>query len=218
MEQLLVGDHYARIRHRLSDTVANLSTDELERPVPACPGWRVRDVIAHLLGVAEDAIAGRLQGPPSEAMTAEQVARHQDDSIEEMLTEWERLAELFEPAISEMQAWAAAFDVLSHDFDIAHALDRAPTRDDPLVAVMAPMLAGRLAGHAALVLDGQPCAVTPPAPLELRTSAFEFVRAAMGRRSLDQAVALDWSSDPSAVMGRMFVFGPATDEIVEALH
>jgi Mycothiol maleylpyruvate isomerase N-terminal domain len=33
-----------------------------ETPVPACPEWRVRDVIAHLVGLCEDWVDHRLDG------------------------------------------------------------------------------------------------------------------------------------------------------------
>lgn len=37
----------------------NLGPDQLAMVVPACPDWTVRDLLAHLAGVAEDAGAGR---------------------------------------------------------------------------------------------------------------------------------------------------------------
>lgn len=213
--ELRVGDHYARIRERVTQLASTLSPAERETPVPTCPGWRVRDVVAHLVGVVEDAVSGRLQGPPDETMTGEQVARHQTDSVESMLEEWARLSPLFEAAISDMQAWPAALDALSHEFDICHALARPAPRADPLVAVMAPMLAGRLAGHAEVVLDGEPCPSTPPAALQLRVSGFELLRVAMGRRTLAQIAALDWSADPGDAARRIHVFGPAESPIDE---
>ena len=77
-----VGEHYARIRTRFTALVEDLSTEEWERPVQACPGWRVRDVVAHLSGTVDDALAGRLTGPPSEEVTAEQVVRNRSTGTE----------------------------------------------------------------------------------------------------------------------------------------
>ena len=42
---------YAAVRARV--TVLVLEGDP-EMPVPACPGWRVRDVVGHLAGLCED--------------------------------------------------------------------------------------------------------------------------------------------------------------------
>ncbi len=46
-----------------------MSSTALATNVPACPRWSVRDVLAHLATVAEDAVAGRLSPPPSEDET-----------------------------------------------------------------------------------------------------------------------------------------------------
>ena len=32
----------------------------------ACPGWSVRDVVAHMVAVAQDWASGRLAGPPTD--------------------------------------------------------------------------------------------------------------------------------------------------------
>ena len=45
------------------------------KAVPACPGWSVRDVVAHMTAVAEDWAAGSLAGPPTDEQTAAHVAR-----------------------------------------------------------------------------------------------------------------------------------------------
>ncbi|WP_207546865.1 maleylpyruvate isomerase N-terminal domain-containing protein, partial [Mycolicibacterium mucogenicum] len=38
--------------------------------VAACPGWSVRDVLAHMAGVAQDWAAGRRAAPPNDEQTA----------------------------------------------------------------------------------------------------------------------------------------------------
>ena len=63
----------------------------------------MHDVVAHLVGVIEDGLAGRLSGPPDDAMTATEVRRHQHQSIYEMIDTWQRLAPMFEAAITERQ-------------------------------------------------------------------------------------------------------------------
>ena len=56
---------YRETRERLAGLVAGLDEAQLGRPVPACPGWSVADVMGHLAAIPEDALAGRLTGPPT---------------------------------------------------------------------------------------------------------------------------------------------------------
>jgi hypothetical protein len=51
--------------------------------------------------------------------------------------------------------------------------------------------------------------------LTLRTTRFEAFRWRMGRRSREQLAALDWSGDPTPVLGHLVVFGPARTDIAE---
>ena len=60
-----VGENYRRSRGRLTALLEGADDAAWETPVPACPGWRVRDVLAHLVGVVEDALAGVISGPPT---------------------------------------------------------------------------------------------------------------------------------------------------------
>lgn len=212
-----VGAHYQRSRSRLTEVLGGAGPDDWERAVVACPGWRVRDVVAHLVGNVEDAVAGRLSGPPSEAQTAEQVERHLGDEPAALLATWSELAPLFEAAITEMGALPAAVDALTHEHDIRLALGRPGGRDDVLIPDLARAFLGRLAGVRLIAdLDGDrhEGSGTGP-PLGLRTTSFEVFRAAMGRRTADQVRALDWTGDPEPVLGALFVFGPAQRPIVE---
>ena len=113
-----VGDHYRRSRHRLREILVGLDDADWERAVPACPGWRVHDVVAHLVGVIEDGMAGRLDGPPDDSVTAEEVRRHRDVAHGDLLHHWDELAPLMEVAITDNEVWPAAFDVLSHEHDV----------------------------------------------------------------------------------------------------
>ena len=56
-----IDEFYHDARTRIAALVADLSPQERAAPVPACPGWQVRDVVAHLAAAAEDAAAGRLR-------------------------------------------------------------------------------------------------------------------------------------------------------------
>ena len=143
--------------------------------------------------------AGRLAGPPSEEQTAQQVQRHVDDDPSDLLAAWVEVAPRFEAAIAERGALPAAIDLLTHEQDLRHALGRPGGRDDELVAELAAVFLGRLEGSG----------------LELRATPYEVFRAAMGRRTIDQVRALDWSGDPEPAFGSFFVFGPAAEPVRE---
>ncbi len=75
MAEPALSQLYGESRSRLLALVSGLDERGLAAPVPACPGWRVRDVVAHLTAVGEDVLEGRLTGPPTEEQSAAQVAR-----------------------------------------------------------------------------------------------------------------------------------------------
>lgn len=211
---------YRDTRERLSHLIGGLDAAALGTMVPACPGWAVRDVLAHLTAIAEDALAGRLTDMPDDEFTAGQVARFADVPVAEMLTRWSAAAPAFEAAIEAFRIWPAVIDVASHEQDIRGALGLPGARTCAAIKQTVPRLASRLdlpvpvrivTEHGEYLTgdgDGE-------AELTLSTSEFELFRWRMGRRSLAQLAAMDWSADPSAILGQLTIFGPATADIVE---
>lgn len=222
-----VGEHYRSCRVRLEAILSDLDGSGWDTPVPACPGWRVRDVLAHLVGVIEDAVAGKLTGPPPPELTADEVDRHRDDDPAELLRTWTAMAPFFEEAIGSGERWPAFLDVLSHEHDVRGALRLGGERDHPDVRRAAELLVAGLPDG--LVVDFEPSdAPDAPdvsatdrsvegtaAPIRLRTTAFEILRLRLGRRSLAQVRALDWTGDPEPVLDRLFVFGPTPTDLLE---
>jgi uncharacterized protein (TIGR03083 family) len=214
---------YRDTRERLTALVAGLDEQALATPVPACPGWQVQDVIAHLAAIVEDALAGRLTGPPSEEETAVQVARYKGRPMPQTLDGWTAGAPRFEEVISAFDIPPAVIDVASHEQDIRGALGRPGARDCPAVQQMAGWLLQRLRTPVAMRVTvedaefriGPAGAGTQDRVLGLRTTRFEAFRWRMGRRSRDQLAALDWSGDPAPVLDHLVVFGPARTDIIE---
>lgn len=79
--------------------LGTVAGDQLSTVVPACPEWTVRDLTAHMTGVAADTVEGRF--PPInrhgtwaerqtvvDAHTARQVASRQTMTMAELLGEW----------------------------------------------------------------------------------------------------------------------------------
>ena len=53
-----------------SDLVASLDDAQMQTPVPACPAWRVHDLLCHLVGLPGDVNAGRIEGAGTDPWTA----------------------------------------------------------------------------------------------------------------------------------------------------
>ncbi|MGA1565876.1 MAG: maleylpyruvate isomerase N-terminal domain-containing protein [Ilumatobacteraceae bacterium] len=58
----LILPAYSATRERIVHLLRTASTDDANRQVPACPEWTVADLAAHIAGLAEDIIAGRVEG------------------------------------------------------------------------------------------------------------------------------------------------------------
>src|SRR5581483_4328253 len=125
------GAIYAETRERVADLTRNLAAADLEREVPATPGWRVCDVAAHLAGVAADVLAGNLPGGPGEEWTAAQVESRRACTIGEVLDEWADTAVELEPKIAAAgppMGFLVA-DVATHEHDVRGALRQSGFRD-----------------------------------------------------------------------------------------
>lgn len=210
-----MGTTYRSIRERLTALLGEETTRRpgaWDLPVPACPGWAVRDVLAHLVGNLEDGRAGRLSGPPGPEQTGEQVERHRDDDPDGLLASWTALAGPSEEFFTRVGAWPAAIDALSHEHDLRHALGTPGAWDHDDVRVVAEVLLPSPDQPYAVVLDGR--AATDARPT-LSTDPFTWVRVRMGRRTREEVLALDWSADPTDVLPALFVFGPSATPLGE---
>jgi uncharacterized protein (TIGR03083 family) len=199
--------------------VAELDAAALATPVPACPGWSVRDVVAHEVGITEDALTGRLTGPPSDEQTAAQVARFRGRGLPGMLATWAQTAPRFAEAAAMFRVWPAVFDVASHEQDIRGALGRPGARDTAVIRLAAERLIKSLDPPVPIrisVEDADFRAGPEVGPeLGLATCRFEAFRWRMGRRSRAQLAALDWTGDPGPVLDGLAIFGPSPVDIIE---
>jgi uncharacterized protein (TIGR03083 family) len=210
---------YRETRGRLAGLVAGLDEAQLGIAVPACPGWSVADVLGHLAAIPEDALAGRLTGPPSAAETAAQVDRFRGRPMTQTLAGWADNAPRFEEIVAAFGIWPAVIDVASHEQDIRGAVGMPGARDTEVIRQLSDWLVAGLRTPVPLRVtvedtqfragpDGEPV-------LELTTTWYEAFRWRMGRRSRSQLAALDWSGDPSQVLDHLVVFGPATADVIE---
>lgn len=212
-----VGDAYAGTRQRVTELLAGADGSVA---VPACPAWTVKDVLAHVAGVVDDILAGRLDGVATEPWTDAQVVARRDASLDDVLAEWNEKAPQIEAIVDGFGASGRqlVFDTVTHEHDLRGALDRpgAETSDAIIVGsgFIVPGFVSVVAhqGLPPIVVeatDGETWASAPdetPAA-RLRASRFDLVRAFSGRRSLDQVAAMDWDGDASTYFGA-FTFGP----------
>jgi uncharacterized protein (TIGR03083 family) len=205
---------YPRVRARILALVQGADPDTR---VPACPSWTVRDVVAHLTGVTADVLAGRVDGAATDPWTAAQVGARRHRTLDDIVAEWESNAPAFDPLIPSfgLIGGQLLFDAWSHEQDLRGALGEPGDRDTSelasafefLFSVWKPPVT-ILAGDLRHDPGREPAAV-------LRTSEFELLRLASGRRSEAQVAALDWEPEPRPDLVRFDFFGFRDSDLVE---
>ena len=216
------GSIYAEGRARLTDLVLSADPDGRTSPVPGCPHWAVKDVIAHVTGVCADVLTGNLDGVATEPWTAAQVARRRDRSLAEILSEWSEVAppvEAMAPSFPARVDEQWVLDLTTHEQDIRGALSQPGARDaagvlvgvdfaatmglaQSITARGLPALQVRAGDREWVLGDGEPAAAIAGPP-------FELLRAMTGRRSEAQIRQLQWDGDVDTFVPA-FEFGPFT--------
>jgi uncharacterized protein (TIGR03083 family) len=211
---------YARTADRI---VALLDDDVADVEVATCPGWTVKDLVAHLAGFFTAYKSGdeNAFGPD---WGEREVEARKNRSLKECVDEWNY--ELSDPAglFESPLAPVAVSDVLAHEQDIRSALDRPGARDDENIVPaveMALSFIEKKADEAELPplriitedLNRQLGAGAPGATLE--TSTFELFRAVHGRRTTAQLRAMKWEGESDPWLPALSIFGPPTKEKVE---
>jgi uncharacterized protein (TIGR03083 family) len=69
---------YADTRRRFQELVAAPDDARLMTLVPACPDWTVRDVLAHLTGIATDVVSGTYFAGAGDAWSDIRLATERD--------------------------------------------------------------------------------------------------------------------------------------------
>jgi hypothetical protein len=184
--------------------------------VPCTPAWTARDVLSHVSGIPDDALAGRMEGAPGEAWTAAQIERHRDADVEDLLVRWSQQAPAFAEAIDRMGEGRPPIDCHSHEHDVRHALARPGARSNAIID--APSFASVDAPIQVVIefVDGSTVTTGDPAAASTVTlrgaTRFELFRSRLGRRSRQQVREADWvgsEADIDAVLDRWFSFGPS---------
>jgi uncharacterized protein (TIGR03083 family) len=212
---------YRSTRVRIRELVRSAPAGSDDTPVPACPGWTAKDLLAHLAGVCEDIVAGRLEGVATEPWTQSHVDRFATATATDVLDSWERAAAEAETLFGSGGAPAQlVFDEVTHEHDLRGALGIPGGRQSDAVVVGSGFAVGAVGqaftarglpavrfrfedGDDAVAGTGEPGAT-------LTVDRFDLLRSASGRRTADQIAALDWGGTDPAPWLPAFAYGPFT--------
>lgn len=220
---------YADARARVIELVQGVDASVLEEQVPATPAWSGRQLLAHMVGIPSDVLAGRLDGVGSDAWGQRQVDERSGRSVDELVAEWRDSAAAFDGMVAggpEGMVGALGADAVQHELDL-RALVGGGVPEGCLSAIDAflnfmvgfmdrrvkkaslPALRLRAGNQDWTVGSGEVAAT-------LTTSPVELFRVVAGRRSERQVRALDWQGDPGPYLGVLSAFGPlSADDVIE---
>ena len=217
----LISDLYRTSHGRVSERVARLAPAQLAATVPGTPLWSVADLVAHVTGVASDALHRRLVGAGAPEWTAAQVVQRAGRPIAEVLDEWRECAAKLHP-VGEP---GVVRDLLIHEADLSGALGVADAPPAEAVAWVLDFALGDLgrrideAGLAGLriTVDGEERIVGQTAlGRTLAAPSWELFRSLAGRRSLAQVRGYDWDGDPEPYLAVWNRYGQlSVDDIIE---
>lgn len=134
----VVTTAYVDLRTRVVALLRSLPEADGDRIVPHCPNWTVRDLAAHLVGVPEDILAGRMEGVTTEAWTQSQVERHRGESLAHIAAQWAATAADIDPLLPHVPPPTNSqlvLDAVTHEHDLRHAVGRPGARDSSAIDV-----------------------------------------------------------------------------------
>ena len=202
------ADAYADLRARVRAIVATADPVVIGRPAPATPEWTVHDVLAHLVGVTDDVVHGRLDGIASDSWTAAQVELRRAAPTAALLDEWDahgpQFDEMLRAAPAEI-AGQALFDAATHEHDIRHAVAMPGARESEAVVLGWEWLVdartrGAMPAIRLVTEAGDAVAGTGEPRATVRASRFELLRASSGRRSAAEVAQYAWDPNPDAAL------------------
>lgn len=212
-----------------------------ELTVPACPGWTIRQVVAHLAGVGQDIVSLNLEKKGTGPWADAQVARLRGHSINDLLDLWGQSLD----SVSANLAFASdagvcqlVFDTLTHEHDIRGALSEPGPRADDLAYKAALGFMTTMGDQFIRQAELPALRLTTPTigsvqlgdphtargHVALSISDFEALRAFGGRRSVAQLLALPWDGNPTNLLPAFTDVLPAftndglrppTDDLIE---
>ena len=179
-----VAISYVALRARVIDLLRSTPESSGNIVVPCTPEWTVRQLTAHLVGVPEDVLAGRMEGVTTEAWTQAQVERYGHLALLD-------LADLFEASAPKIDAIIHNFpqpiisqfvmDAVTHEQDMRSALGVPGGRDSKAIEVGVGFFLNLFVAN------------DPPLSAALEdtsVSRWDVLRSLTGRRTIEQMNSL----------------------------
>jgi len=131
---------------RVCALVERLDDAELDARVPACPDWTARDLLAHMVGLGVDVLAGDEPDDHNSGWTQRQVDARRGRSAADLLAEWRDAAD-------DLTGWMREHgsrplnDVVIHEQDLRGAVGTAGGRDSAGLRIVRDRMAARFASR-----------------------------------------------------------------------
>ncbi len=202
---------------RVCSVIEDLDEAQVEQTVPACPDWTVRELLAHMVGLGADVLAGDEPDDHHATWTQRQVDERAERSARALVAEWRGLAPDLEAWMREHGARPLG-DVVIHEQDLRGAVGRPGGRDTRAMGLVTRRMLGRLAtsleGRPAVALvGGSGTWVSDGSDLQdaavvLEASDFDIARAVTSRRSPGQLRSWVVRGELEPVLDAFAVLGP----------
>ena len=202
------ADEYAACRARVRALLADCDDRVAARVVPTCPDWTVRNLCAHLTGVAAALVARDNPAGDVQVWVDRLVAERAGRSVSTILDEWDDVGPAFEALMRARPAsfGALTYDAVAHEHDLRGALGRPGDRTSDgveasveiLVAMVRRDLAatGPVPGTIRLRSGARSWVIGRGEPeVGIDASMWELMRLLGSRRSRRQVLAAGWVGD-----------------------
>lgn len=208
---------YKQSQERFVNIMNGISPVEELVTIQSCPDWTVHDLLSHVTGLCVAISQGDAPPADTQNWVDEQVISRKGLSSAQVVAEWQAsLIEFLTVAVSDMRlAMPLTYDLLVHEYDLNHALQKPPVieaTDEQLLAmnVAALILHGDISkaevGSLLLVANDNEwqCGTGEVvATLDLSATTnpiFEFIRLTGSRRSQSQLLAYPWQGDVERIL------------------
>lgn len=219
-------DAYERVRALVTD----LDPDQAALRVPTTPAWSVRDLLAHMVGLGVDVVAGREPEDHDSRWTQGHVDARAASTISDLLAEW---ADVADPLVAWMREHRTRplGDVVIHEQDLRGALGVPGGRQSAGLRIVREQRAEKLTPALEQVALEQvaPEASTlemrgdtwshrwgpGPAQVVLEAPDYDLFRALTSRRSADQLRSWTVLGDVEPLLPAFAALGALPEDAIE---